>query len=89
MAKLAALGNDRSSLIDCSSVIPNPAADDTEPTLPGGKVAGDIEGSVSPSSVLKQASADWATCTVCCHSFPGFAHRPWPHPYRLGRLNSI
>jgi hypothetical protein len=47
MAKLAALGNDRSSLVDCSSVIPNPADDDTEPTLPGGKVADDIEGSVS------------------------------------------
>ena len=47
MAKLAVLGNDRSTLIDCSSVIPNPADDDTEPTLPGGKVADDIEGSVS------------------------------------------
>jgi cytochrome c peroxidase len=47
MAKLAALGNDRSSLVDCSSVIPNPADDGTEPTLPGGKVADDIEGSVS------------------------------------------
>ncbi|TEB09025.1 peroxidase [Coprinellus micaceus] len=54
MAKLAALGNDRSSLVDCSSVIPNPADDDTEPTLPGGKVADDIEGScaATPFPVL-------------------------------------
>nr|AAZ14938.1 peroxidase [Coprinellus disseminatus] len=54
MAKLSALGNDRSSLVDCSSVIPNPAADDTDPTLPGGKVADDIEGScaATPFPVL-------------------------------------
>lgn len=47
MVKMALLGHDRNSLVDCSSVIPSRAADRATPVLPNGKVAGDIEDSVS------------------------------------------
>ncbi len=48
MAKLAVLGQDPRRLIDCSEVIPQPAAAKaTVATLPAGKALQDIEHAVS------------------------------------------
>ncbi|KAJ3570990.1 hypothetical protein NP233_g4039 [Leucocoprinus birnbaumii] len=43
MLKLSLLGHDRSSLIDCSEVIPNPPALSDSPHLPAGKVMSDVQ----------------------------------------------
>ncbi|KAF5326203.1 hypothetical protein D9611_000698 [Ephemerocybe angulata] len=45
MVRLSTLGNDRSTLQDCSDVIPIPNSNPTPPTLPGGKTEADIEAS--------------------------------------------
>ncbi|KAF5354502.1 hypothetical protein D9758_012405 [Tetrapyrgos nigripes] len=45
MSKMAILGQNRNKLVDCSDVIPVPAANTKQPTLPAGKTMADIEGS--------------------------------------------
>ena len=47
MAKMAILGQDPATLIDCSDVIPTPAAVTLpSPTLPAGKSLADVEAAV-------------------------------------------
>lgn len=47
MAKLATLGQDPTTLVDCSDVIPSPAAVTLpSPTLPAGKSLADVEAAV-------------------------------------------
>ena len=47
MAKLAVLGQDTSQMVDCSEVIPVPAALRTKPHFPAGKTNKDVEQAVS------------------------------------------
>lgn len=79
MVKLASLGNDRNSLVDCSSVIPTPSCDHANPTLPGGKVAGDVEGSVRITLMYLQLVSYSDLCSVLPPLSP-------PCPLLLGQL---
>ncbi|KAF5326202.1 hypothetical protein D9611_000699 [Ephemerocybe angulata] len=64
MVKLATLGNNRSTLVDCSSVIPTPASAPAPPTIPGGKTLDDIEGSCAATPFPSLPIAPGPTPTV-------------------------
>ena len=52
MAKLAVLGHDTRTLVDCSEVIPQPAtAKTTTALLPAGKTLADVQGAVRSADV--------------------------------------
>ncbi|RXW16794.1 hypothetical protein EST38_g9054 [Candolleomyces aberdarensis] len=64
MVKLATLGNDRSTLVDCSSVIPVPPANPNVPTIPGGKTLDDIQGSCAATPFPTLPIAPGPTPTI-------------------------
>ena len=70
MAKMAILGQDPATLIDCSDVIPTPAAVTLpSPTLPAGKSLADVEAAVRAFWVIRRC---WwmLTCVICSVLLP-------------------
>ncbi|KAF7305067.1 Peroxidase [Mycena kentingensis (nom. inval.)] len=77
MAKMAIIGHSRSSMVDCSDVIPIPPPLDTTPHLPAGKTMNDIE----------QACATAAFPTLTAD--PGPATSVPPVPNMLSKLLTL
>ena len=82
MAKMAVLGQDRSQLVDCSEVIPDPQPVKNRPHYPAGFDINDIEQAVrifySSSYCPVAPLLIYAHAIVRCPTLPDAHHGPWP-----------